>query len=156
MFPVTRTIRLGTAALCATLALAGCAGLAPKFEHPHLSVTAVEVKDASLVEQHLRVKMLVQNPNSVALPIEGISYTIELGGEELGRGVTADAFTVPAHAEAQFEMLMTTNLAPIFFKVLPRLKDSAHPLEYHLVGKVSTGLLFLRSIPFDERGTFQR
>jgi hypothetical protein len=51
---------------------------------------------------------------------------------------------------------MTTNLAPVLFKVMPLLRESGRQIEYHLVGKVSTSLLFLRSIPFDERGTFQR
>jgi LEA14-like dessication related protein len=141
-----------TGLLVAALLLGGCATLAPKFERPRLSVVAVEIRDASLVEQHLRVKMRVMNPNATALPIEGISYTIEVGGEELGRGVTADSFTVPGHGEAEFDMLLTTNLAATFFKVMPRMKDSQHPLEYRLVGKVNTAMTFLRSIPFDERG----
>jgi LEA14-like dessication related protein len=150
-----KTIVRGGGALLGALLLGGCAALAPHFEHPHLTVASIEVKEASLTEQHLRVRMRVLNPNAAALPIEGISYTIEVGGEELGRGVTADAFTVPAHGEAEFEMLMTTNLAVAFFRLLPRLKDSSQPLDYHLVGKVNTSMTFLRSIPFDERGTLR-
>ena len=134
--------------------LAGCATIAPHFERPRLTLSSIEIKDASLAEQRFRVRMHVQNPNGRALPIKGISYTIELAGEELGRGVTADAFTVPAFGEAEFEMLVTTNLAATFWKVLPRLKDSAHPAEYRLVGKVTTGLAFLHTIPFDEKGQF--
>jgi LEA14-like dessication related protein len=136
------------------LLLAGCATMAPHFERPRLSLSSIEIKDASLAEQRFRVRMHVQNPNGRALPIRGISYTIELAGEELGRGVTADAFTVPAFGEAEFEMLVTTNLATTFWKVLPRLKDSAHPAEYRLVGKVNTDLAFLHTIPFDEKGQF--
>ncbi len=151
-------IAQGTRMRCAVgvlfLLLAGCATLAPHFERPRLSLASIEIKDASLAEQRFRVRMRVQNPNGLALPIKGISYTIELAGEELGRGVTADAFTVPAFGEAEFEMLVTTNLATTFWKVLPRLKDSAHPAEYRLLGKVSTGLAFLHTIPFDEKGVF--
>jgi LEA14-like dessication related protein len=150
------TTRRAAAALLGLVLLGGCAGLAPKFERPRLSVGGVEMKDASLTEQHVRVKLRVYNPNTVSLPIEGITYTVEVAGEELGRGVTADAFTVPAHGEAEFEVLMTTNLAPILFRVMPQLKESGRPIEYHLVGRVNTSLMFLRSIPFDERGTFQR
>ena len=156
MASLQTTTRRVAAALLGTALIGGCATLAPKFEHPRLSVAGVEMKDASLTEQHLRVKLRVYNPNTVALPIEGISYTVDGAGEELGRGVTADSFTVPAHGEAEFEVLMTTNLAPVLFKVMPHLKEAGHPIEYHLVGKVNTSLMFLRSIPFDERGTFQR
>ena len=145
---------LRAAGAAAGLLLAGCAALAPHFERPQLSVASIEVKEASLAEQRFRVRMRVQNPNGRSLPIEGISYTIELAGEELGRGTTTDAFTVPARCEAEFEMTVTTHLATTFWKVLPRLKDSGHPAEYRLVGKVNTGLAFLRTIPFDEKGVF--
>jgi LEA14-like dessication related protein len=141
-------------ALLVVAALAGCATLAPHFDHPRLYLVGVEVKDATLGEQHFRVRVLVQNPNDRAMPVQGIDYTIRLGDEDFGTGSTVSEFTVPARGEAEFEMLMTTNLAATLWKVLPRLKDSTQPLEYRLVGKVRTGLAFLHTIPFDERGTF--
>jgi LEA14-like dessication related protein len=142
------------AALLAALVLGGCAALAPHFEPPRLFLVHVEVKDATLGEQHFRVRMRVENPNDRELPVRGIDYTIRLGGEDFGAGSSVSAFTVPAHGEAEFELLMTTNLATTLWKVLPRLRDSSQPLEYRLVGKVSTGLAFLHTIPFDERGSF--
>jgi LEA14-like dessication related protein len=141
-------------ALLAAAALAACAALAPHFEHPRLYLVGVEIRDATLGEQHFRVRMRVQNPNDRPLPVRGIDYTIRLGEDDFGTGSSVSAFTVPPRGEAEFEMLMTTNLAATLWKVLPRLKDSAQPLEYRLVGKVRTDLAFLSSIPFDERGTF--
>lgn len=140
-------------ALLALAALGGCATLAPHFEHPRLYLVGVEVKDATLSEQHLRVRMRVENPNDRPLPVRGIDYSLRIGGEDFGSGSSVSAFTVPARGEAEFDMLMTTNLAATLWKVLPRLKDSSQPLEYRLVGKVSTDLAFLHSIPFDERGS---
>ena len=134
--------------------LAACAALAPHFEHPRLYLAGVDLKDASLGEQHFRLRMRVENPNDRELPVRGIDYTLKLGGEDFGSGASVGAFTVPAHGEAEFEIMMTTNLAATLWKVLPRLKDSSQPLEYQLVGKVSTDLPFLHSIPFDERGSF--
>jgi LEA14-like dessication related protein len=140
-------------ALLALAALGGCATLAPHFEHPRLYLVGVEVKDATLSEQHLRVRMRVENPNDRPLPVRGIDYSLRIGGEDFGSGSSVSAFTVPARGEAEFDMLMTTNLAATLWKVLPRLKDSSQPLEYRLVGRVSTDLAFLHSIPFDERGS---
>ncbi|HUO80722.1 MAG TPA: LEA type 2 family protein [Steroidobacteraceae bacterium] len=152
--PERRAAQVPAAALLALAALAGCAALAPHYEHPQLSVVGVELKDASLAEQHFRVRMRVQNPNDRALPVRGIDYTLRIGGEDFGTGSSVSAFTVPARGEAEFELVMTTNLASTLWKVLPRLKDSAQPLEYQLSGKVSTDLAFLHTIPFDERGSF--
>jgi LEA14-like dessication related protein len=143
------------AALLAVVAvLGGCAVLAPHFDRPRLFLISLEVKDASLAEQHFRVRMRVENPNDRDLPVRGIDYTLRIGDEDFGAGSSVSAFTVPAHGEAEFEMVMTTNLAATLWKVLPRLKDSAQPLDYRLVGKVSTDLAFLHTIAFDQRGTF--
>ena len=141
-------------ALCCVAALAGCAAFAPQFERPQLALLGVEVKDASLAEQHLRVRMRVQNPNDRALPVRGIDYTLQLAGEDFGTGSSVSAFTVPARGEAEFEMLMTTNLAASLWRVLPQLRDGSRPVEYRLVGKVRTDLAFLHTIPFDQRGSF--
>ncbi len=136
-----------------TLGASGCALFAPSFERPTLSVVGVEVEQAQLLEQRFRVRIRVHNPNDRALPVRGLSFTIELGGENFGSGTSAEAFSVPPLGEAEFDTLVTTNLATTLFKILPRLKDSAHPLDYRLVGKVTTDLTFLRSIPFDQRGS---
>jgi LEA14-like dessication related protein len=153
MNPRWSVVLLGPALLLATGGLGACAAFAPRFEQPHLSVLGVEVKDASLSGQHFRVRMRVQNPNDRALPVRGISYTMQLAGEDFGEGAAANAFTVPALGEADFDILVSTNLAATLWKVLPRLKDTSQPLEYRLVGRVDTDLMFLRSIPFDERGS---
>jgi LEA14-like dessication related protein len=152
--PERATAPLRAAAVLAAAGLGGCAALAPHFEHPRLYLVGVEIKDATLGEQHFRVRMRVQNPNDRELPVRGIDYTLSVGGEDFGAGTSVSAFTVPPHGEAEFEILMTTNLATTLWKVLPRLKDSSQPLDYRLVGKVSTDLAFLHSIPFDERGSF--
>jgi len=146
-------VRLATLLAGLTLAAGGCSLLAPSFEHPTLSVVGVEVEQASLAEQRFRVRIRVHNPNDRALPVRGLSFRIELGGEEFGSGASANAFSVPPFGEAEFDTVVTTNLATTLFKIVPRLRDSAQPLDYRLVGKVETDLMFLGSIPFDQRGS---
>jgi LEA14-like dessication related protein len=143
------------AMLVAAAGSTGCTLVAPRFEHPTLSVVGVDVEAAQLAEQRFRVRMRVQNPNERALPVTGLSYTLQLAGEDFGHGQSANAFTVPAHGEMEFDMTVTTNLATAILRILPRLSDSAQPIEYRMTGTVGTDLPFLRSIPFDERGSFQ-
>jgi LEA14-like dessication related protein len=143
------------AVLAAGAGIAGCTLITPRFEHPILSVVGVEVEAAQLTEQRFRVRMHVQNPNDRALPVTGLSYTLQLAGEDFGHGLSARAFTVAAHGEAEFDMTVTTNLATSIFRILPRLSDSSQPIEYRVTGTVGTELPFLRSIPFDEHGSFQ-
>jgi LEA14-like dessication related protein len=138
------------------LSLAACSGLAPKLETPRLSVVDVQVQQAGLWEQRLRVRMRVQNPNDRHLPIKGLSYTLEVAGEDFARGITDTAFTVPALGEAEFDMNVTANAASALIRYLGRRDEaSADSVDYRLVGKVSLAQGILRSIPFEERGTFR-
>jgi hypothetical protein len=61
---------------------------------------------------------------------------------------------VPALGESDFDMNMTTNLASTLMKLLGH-GGSASSVAYHLSGKVSLSEGFLRSVPFDQKGTFK-
>src|SRR4029077_14784628 len=56
--------------------------LAPKLTPPTLSVVDVQLLSSDLWEQHLKVRMHVQNPNDRTLPIKGLEYTLEVEGQQ--------------------------------------------------------------------------
>jgi LEA14-like dessication related protein len=154
---MTRTLRANafrTAVVLAAVAMfaAGCSAIVPKLETPRLEVVAVELLDAQFTQQRFNVTMRVQNPNDRELPIRGLSYSMQLAGEEFGTGQSDKAFTVPALGEAEFTMTVTTNLATSLLKILPKLEKSPQSLDYRLTGKVETDWTFLRTIPFSETG----
>ena len=142
------------AALVAAL-LASCT-LVPKLEAPQLSIADVQVLSGDLWEQHLLVRMHVQNPNDRALPIKALEYTVEVEGQQFASGSSAASFVVPPLGETEFDMNVTTNLAGTFIKLLGRGSGTArNEVGYRLVGKVSLSEGFLRSVPFDQTGTFK-
>jgi len=147
--------RLLSLAVFAVTALSGCSLFVPKLEAPTLTVVGVDVLKSDLWEQHLRVRMHVQNPNDRTLPIKGISYTMDVSGQEFASGESGASFVVPARGEAEFDMSVTANMAGALFKILSRGNDSGGQIDYHLRGKVSLSHGLLRSIPFDQRGTFK-
>ena len=61
---------------------------------------------------------------------------------------------MPARGETEFATIVTTDLATTLLKILPRIKDSSQPIDYRLSGTVTTDLAFVKSIPFDQRGSF--
>ena len=144
------------AAAAAALLLTGCSALAPRLETPELSIVNVELLKGDLWEQRMRVRMRVQNPNDRALPIKGLSYTLEVAGERLASGVSAASFTVPAFGEAEFDMNVTANVASTLFRLLarrdPKLEEQ---VDYRIAGKISLSEGWLRSIPFEQEGTFR-
>jgi LEA14-like dessication related protein len=141
------------AGLAAAMLLAGCV-LTPKFTPPRLSIVNVQLEGGDLWEQRLRVRLHVENPNNRPLPVKGLEYTLEVGGQQLARGASAASFVVPAMGESEFDTNVTTNLAGALLKLLGRGPDAlGQSVEYHLTGKVSLSAGLLRSIPFDERGS---
>ncbi len=146
---LSRLIRIALLALT----LGACA-LAPKFEAPQLSVTDVQLLGGDLFQQRLRVRMHVQNPNDRALPVQGITYRLEVEGQEFATGETAASFVVPALGEADFDMNVSTNLATTLLKILGGGANT-RALAYHLSGKVTLSEGFLRSVPFEQSGTFR-
>jgi LEA14-like dessication related protein len=140
-------------AFIAQVSLSGCSLFVPKLEAPHLQVVGVEFQKGALWQQKLKVRIHVQNPNDRVLPIKGITYTLDVNGQEFAHGESAASFVVPALGEAEFDMNMTANMAGTLISLLSHGTDST--LDYHLVGKISLSEGLLRSIHFDESGTFK-
>lgn len=133
--------------------LVACAGLGTKLETPRVSFVGIKALEATLFEQRLEVRLRVQNPNKLELPVRGLDVDVELAGEPFAHGISAREFTVPAHGEAEFDMIVTANAATALIRILGSDRKSREAIEYRLKGKLSTRLGIFRSIPFEETGT---
>ena len=146
------TVVLMTAALLACVAQ-------PKLEPPNLSIINIEMLEtSSLFTQRMKVRVHVQNPNDIELPIRGVSATLEIQGEKLATGVAGDPFTVPAFGEGEFDLMVDASVARVVIGMLGKGKADQmmqEGLDYRLKGKVSLSSGMIRSLPFDERGTFK-
>jgi LEA14-like dessication related protein len=143
---------------CAPLlaaALLGACALTPQLQTPHLTVAEVQIVSSELWQQRLKVRMHVQNPNDRAIAVKGLTYTLEVEGQPFASGESAASFTVPALGETDFDMNVTTNLAGVLLKLLARGPDAlGQSVAYRLTGRLSLSAGLVRSIPFEERGSF--
>ncbi|MGA7538570.1 MAG: LEA type 2 family protein [Steroidobacteraceae bacterium] len=133
------------------IAVSGCA-LVPKLQTPKFSIVDIEVHRANFLEQQLRVRVRVENPNDRSLPVQGISYTVYVGGQQFATGASAAGFLVPALGTAEFNMDVTANVAGALLAMLGKPRGQA--IEYRMKGRVELSHGWLRSVPFEERGTF--
>jgi LEA14-like dessication related protein len=146
--PTMRSVQL----LLLAVALSGCALFVPKLQTPSLSIVDIEVVKANFLEQRLQVRMRVENPNDRSLPIQGLSYTVYLSGQEFATGVSDASFVVPALGTAEFNMDVTANAAGAIFAILS--KPRGQGIDYHMKGRVELSRGWLRSIPFEQSGSF--
>lgn len=99
--------------------LAGCAGLTGPLEPPNVSLVDLRILDAGLFEQRYGLKLRLQNPNAIPMPITGMEYKVSLNDVDFGRGVSGAATTVPAYGESVIEVEMVSNL----FSLAQQVRD---------------------------------
>ena len=82
------------------LGLSSCGGIAERaFARPVLAVRAVKLRSVGLTGGSIEATLSVVNPNPYPLPVQRATYVFALADStEVGRGVTAAAFTYVAVA----------------------------------------------------------
>lgn len=141
--------------LCLTLLLAGCAAFRPQLAEPNISLVGVEIQELGLFRQRYLLTLSVQNPNAMAIPVRGMSYTLQVAGADFAKGVSPRAFTVPGYGETDVQVEMTTNLVSTLGKVQELLAGKRKLVDYQLNGRLEVDLPFVSSIPFRTRGEFR-
>jgi hypothetical protein len=66
--------------------------------------------------------------------------------------MSGDSFVVPALGEAEFDMSVSANMANVLIKLLNK---GGSEVEYRIYGKIALSAGLLRSITFNDHGTFK-
>ena len=139
--------------LAGALLVAGCAGLGEKLETPQVEVVGVQMLSADMFAQQFKLRLRVQNPNDLELPVRGIEYQLLLMGDSFAEGNSTDRFVLPANGEAEFDMLVQTNFVSSFGRLLSRMGGrKLENVDYELSGKIQLEKGPLRRIPFSHKG----
>lgn len=132
---------------------ASCSTLSD-LQTPQVEIAGVQVMSADMFAQRFKVRLLVNNPNDVELPVKGLDYKIIMMGDSFADGVSTERFVLPAKGEAEFDMLVTTNFVSSFGRLLSRVGGGKlEDIDYEIAGKILVDKGMVRKIPFSHRGT---
>jgi LEA14-like dessication related protein len=136
--------------LSLALTLSGCStlGLAP--DTLKVTVSNIEVVEATLLEQLYRVTLRIQNRSDQSVTLSGGSFDLNLNGREFGSGVTDQAVTIPPFSDAQIDVRMVSTVFGIVRLVQGMQTRQGEPLSYEISGRFSTGGLV--PLAFSESG----
>ena len=132
--------------------LQGCAGMGD-LEPLSVNLANISLQDATLLEQRYRLQLRIQNPNPVELPIEGLSYEVEINGKPFAKGLSNRAVTVPRYGSELIEVEGTSTLFDVLRQLVELQKGQAKTVQYHLKGKL--GLRSGSRVPFDYQGEIE-
>ena len=146
-----RRLALSALALVLVLGAAGCAGLYRYPDPPRVALAGIRLLDLGVFEQRYLLALRVQNPNRFELPIEGMSYTLDVNGSEFAHGVNNRKTTIPAYGEQILQVRVVTDLLGTL-QQLHRWEEQ-HPqrFDYRLKGRIQLANAPV-SLPFEYSG----
>ena len=135
-------------AIC--LLLSGCSSLVPKLEPPKFEVVGLQVLGGDQKHQQLRLRLEVTNPNDRQVAVRSVDYQVALAGTDFAQGSSADAFTVPALGQTQFDLDVNADLGAMLRVVAAHL--GAPSVPYEVTGHVHLAEGLVREFPFKGHG----
>jgi len=135
---MTRFVRL-VVILVAVAATVGCAGLRSGLEPPTVMISSFRILPSSGVAPRFEIGLHIVNPNSEALALQGIVYTVALEGHKVLTGASSDLPVIGAYDEGDVTLIATTNLLSginLFASLMNQPRES---IAYDLEAKLDIG-----------------
>lgn len=133
--------------------LGACSTLGGFSQKPEVSLAGLELVELGFFEQRFVIKLRIQNPNDVDLPINGLVFDVELNGLSFAKGLSDKAVIIPRMGEALLEVTATSNLGSVLKQMRELQKGGHDGVDYRMSGRLA--LEGIGSIPFERRGDLQ-
>lgn len=131
--------------------LCACATLSPDYEEPTVTLNSLRAIPSEGMVPAFEIGLRIINPNSQALNLEGIVYTISLEGYELVKGVGKDFPVIEGYSEGVVTLTASANLLAGIRFVGDMMQNNGESLEYEFKAKLDLGGLY-PSIKVTETG----
>ncbi len=134
-------------ALSAALVVAACV---PTYRSPSVALAGLDIESIGLFEQRFRLQLRVHNPNDIDIPVDSVSFAVEVGGQPFATGVSSQPVTIPRLGEGILEVKASSNLANFLRRFGELQKGEGGGLDYRIKGQLQ--IAGHGSVPFDSTG----
>jgi LEA14-like dessication related protein len=145
---MARTIALLMMAAC----LMGCSSLPRQLAPPQVELAELRLLQASFDGQRFAVRLVLNNPNPVPIPVRAVEFDVRLAGEGLLNGRSLSPFTMPARGRNSVDVEVFSNLVSSVSRLLAFVQGPANGLEYEVQGELELDVPLREPIGFYQRG----
>jgi LEA14-like dessication related protein len=137
--------------LLALLGLNACAGLLDdETEPPAVSLAGLSFAEPGLFEQELTISLRLRNPNEFEIPVDTLSFALDVNGATLANGRSRRDFILPSLGEVVVPVSVLVPTNDLIERVVAI--GTGRRLDYRLVGEADLGGWLPRAIPFSREG----
>ncbi len=136
-------------AICLSMAAVGCATVDDAVP---LKVNLVNITPASsgVFEQRFIVDLRLSNPNDFDIPLDGVSFEMDVNGDYFATGLSNQRVTIPRLATAVVSVETTANSFDLIRQILNAVQVGA--VTYSIKGTAIVRKLGSRTVPFHQHG----
>jgi LEA14-like dessication related protein len=120
---------------------------------PQVRLADLRLLESGLFEQRFEIDLRIGNPNDFDLPLDGLTFDLDVNGSDFARGFSDQRVTIPRLGEGTITVVATTTLIDVVRQM--KLLAERGDLAYRLGGTAYLNSLARRSVPYESEGTFR-
>ncbi|MEN8195037.1 MAG: LEA type 2 family protein [Pseudomonadota bacterium] len=129
--------------------LGGCVS-PQKVQSPSIALRDVKLLNAEGLTQHLRVELLVSNPNDFDIPLTGLKFGMQMNGLDFAEGLSSQRVDIPRLGRAVVPVEVTVSVLAVMRQIQAVQKKNG--VDYRVAGTVYLDHVLLPSVDFDRQG----
>jgi LEA14-like dessication related protein len=129
--------------------LGGCV-TPQKVQSPSIALQDVRLLNAEGLTQHLRIELLVSNPNDFDIPLTGLKFGLQMNGLDFAEGLSNQRVDIPRLGRAVVPVEVTVSVLALMRQI--QAVQKKHGLDYRVAGTAFLDHLLLPSVDFDRTG----
>ena len=129
----------------------GCA-TPENVQPPSINLQNLQLGSTGLLSQELKLDVRIGNPNDFAIPLNGLSFKLEVNGQPFAEGLSNETVTVPRLGYAT--MRVTGNASTLGLIMQFMTLGQRDKIDYRLYGNAHVGRLGVNdTVPFERKGS---